>query len=91
MSDKATKGGSKRLSLNTATNARRALARTLREYMLSDRDDRESSDFLRVIIHGLSELLADYRKEAEIDLATRVAGLEDSIKQLEAHRGQRAS
>ena len=91
MSDKATKGGAKRLSLNSATNARRALARVMREYMLSDRDDRESSDFLRVVIHGLSELLADYRKEAELDIAARVAGLEDSLKQLEANRVKRAS
>lgn len=69
----------KRLSLSTAQNARKALCHILRQYALATPEARESAEYVRVLIHGLSELLADYRKEKELEIADRVSALESQL------------
>lgn len=85
------KRAQRRLSLNTPAAARKALAKVLRQFILADKSDRESSDFIRAIIYGLSSLLADYRKEAELATAERVAAMEHQLQEIEEHRVARAS
>ncbi|KPJ86035.1 MAG: hypothetical protein AMS17_13695 [Spirochaetes bacterium DG_61] len=80
--EKMVKHTTRGMSLNTHTNARKSLAKEIRDFKRQPKERRDVAGF-RALVYAFSTLLHFFSFEKNIEVEERIEKIEDRLKEME--------
>ena len=83
--DKTMKRTPRGMSLNTHTNARKALAKEIRDFKRQPKEQRDIPGF-RSLVYAFSTLLHFFNFEKNLEIEEQIEKIEDRLKEMEREK-----